>query len=79
MASALPRLLSVKAAAQYCGVSAWTVRDWILAGHLHPVDLPARPPRPGERQRRKFRRILLDRRALDAFIDGRSGSAQGGA
>jgi hypothetical protein len=64
-----PRLLPVAETADYLGVSVWTVREWVAAGLVTPVELPPRPPRNGERQRTRFRRLLFDRLALDAFID----------
>jgi excisionase family DNA binding protein len=39
--SITPRLLTLKAAAQYLGVSYWTARDLILNGTLRPVRMPA--------------------------------------
>ncbi|MGE3507458.1 MAG: hypothetical protein AB7N65_01065 [Vicinamibacterales bacterium] len=50
------RLLDLKAAEVYSGISAWTLRDLIASG-----DLPAvRPPR--------LRRIWIDRADLDRAI-----------
>jgi len=53
-----PRLLSVKAAAAYLGVSGWMVRRLIEEGALQPVQLL-----PGAR------RVLLDVRQLDQLVD----------
>lgn len=63
------RLLNLKEAAQYLGLSYWTVRDYLLAGHLQAVHLPALAPREGERAKRQLRRVLIDRSELDAFVD----------
>ena len=50
------RLLDLKAAEIYSGISAWTLRDLIASG-----DLPAvRPPR--------LRRVWIDRADLDGAI-----------
>lgn len=52
----LGRLLDLKAAETYSGISAWTLRDLIASG-----DLPAvRPPR--------LRRVWIDRDDLDRAI-----------
>lgn len=52
----LGRLLDLKAAETYSGISAWTLRDLIASG-----DLPAvRPP--------KLRRVWIDRDDLDKAI-----------
>lgn len=69
MTGAARRLFDVKAAGEYLGVSAWTVRDWIAAGRIPTVELPSIPAREGDRPRSSFRRILIDRADLDAFID----------
>lgn len=66
-----PRLLDLRAAAAYLSCSYWTVRDWVAAGYLPVVDLPPVRPREGERPRKTLRRVLLDVRDLDAFIEGR--------
>lgn len=55
---AAARLLDLKTAEQYSGISAWTLRDLIASG-----DLPAvRPPR--------LRRVWIDRADLDRAIAG---------
>ncbi len=57
-ARASGRLLDLRAAELYSGISAWTLRDLIAAG-----DLPAvRPPR--------LRRVWIDRADLDRAIAG---------
>jgi hypothetical protein len=50
------RLLDLKAAEMYSGISAWTLRDLIAAGELPVV----RPPR--------LRRVWIDRADLDRAI-----------
>ena len=50
------RLLDLKAAELYSGISAWTLRDLIASGHLPAV----RPPR--------LRRVWIDRADLDRAI-----------
>ena len=66
-----PRLLNMRQAAAYLGCSFWSVRDWILARLLPTVDLPPLRPREGERPRTTLRRVLVDVRDLDAFIEAR--------
>lgn len=68
-----PRLLSLRDAASYCGVSYWTIRDMVLAGYVPTVALPGLRPREGGRAKASLRRVLIDRADLDAFIDGRKG------
>lgn len=65
------RLLDTKAAAAYLHVSEFTARDWALQGFFPVVELPPRRPRVGERQKRAFRRLLVDREDLDRFIEAR--------
>jgi len=65
----VPRLLNVTQAAQYLGVSRWTVRDYILSGLLPAIPLPPLRPREGDRRRMTLRRMLIDRQDLDCFID----------
>jgi excisionase family DNA binding protein len=57
------RLLSLHGAADYLGLSYWAVRDLVHAGTLKPVRLPVGSGR-------ELRRVLLDRRDLDALIEG---------
>jgi len=68
-----PRLLDMRQAALYLGCSYWTVRDWVQAGLIPMVELPALRPREGEPPRKALRRVLIDRVDLDAFIDARKG------
>jgi excisionase family DNA binding protein len=57
------RLIGVRQAAAYLGLSACTVRDLIHSGHLPRVALPGR--RPGE----TMRRVLIDRADLEALVE----------
>ena len=72
-----PRLLNMRQAAAYLGCSFWTARDYILQGLIPVVDLPPLRARPGDRQRKTLRRVVVDRADLDAFIQSRK--RQGGA
>ena len=56
------RLLDLRAAAAYVGVSEWTVRDLKWAGVLRRVRVPV----PGGRDLRK---LLFDRHDLDRLIE----------
>src|SRR5437016_2443400 len=56
--SALPRLLTLKQAANYLQVSYWTVRGWTEAGKLPAVRLPG-----------DGRLIRIERAALDRLIE----------
>ena len=66
-----PRLVNMKGGARYLGVSEWTARDWALQGLFPVVNLPPRRPREGDRPKRTFRRLLVDVRDLDTFIETR--------
>jgi hypothetical protein len=70
--AAWPRLLSVEQAAQYLGISYWTVREFINDGSIKVVPLP-RPETLRQRERRALgdtvRRVLIDRHDLDALVD----------
>lgn len=70
-ATPLPRLLNLRQAADYVGVSYWAIRDWVAAGHLPTVSLPGYRPREGAVARPSLRRVLIDRTDLDAWIDAR--------
>ena len=69
-----PRLLDVHATAAYLSVSAWTIRDWVAAGRLQAVELPALRAREGDRQKARLRRLLFDRAALDQFVSALRGA-----
>jgi excisionase family DNA binding protein len=56
------RLLSLRDAAAYLGLSYWTLRDLVNAGTIKPVRLPLGAGRD-------LRRILLDRRDLDDLVE----------
>jgi len=71
-----PRLLDLRAAAAYLGVSYWTIRDWVLAEYLPVVNLPPLRPREGDRARKNLRRVLIDRPDLDAFIERQKGMGE---
>ena len=63
VSGACPRLLDVRSTARYLAVSVWTVRDWVAAGHLVPVDLP--PLRPREGGYRTLIKYVTDRPGHD--------------
>jgi hypothetical protein len=60
------RLLDLHQAAAYLGISYWTARDLVNAGTIPTVRIPS--VRAGDG--RPIRRILVDIRDLDAFING---------
>jgi len=70
-----PRLLNLRDAAAYCGISLWTMRDLVLAKHVPTVCLPAQRPRAGAAARHTLRRVLIDKHDLDRFIDARKSVA----
>jgi excisionase family DNA binding protein len=57
------RLVGVRQAAAYLGLSVWTIRDLIRSGHLPRVALPGR--RPGQ----TMRRVFIDRSDLEALVE----------
>ena len=57
------RLMNLNEAAQYLGVSYWTVRDLVASGNLPRVRLPS------AHTGRDLRRTLIDQRDLDALIE----------
>lgn len=57
-----PRLLGMKGAAAYLGISTWQVRGMVGAGILRPVRLPVAPGA-------EVRRHLFDRADLDALVE----------
>lgn len=71
-----PRLLDVHDSAKYCGIAPTTIRDYVNAGILHPVPMPGSTIRNKKNGRilttprdRSMRKVLLDVRDLNAFID----------
>ena len=69
-----PRLLDLHRAAAYLGISYWSARDYVLRGLIPTVQLPSLTPREGARAPGSgLRRVLVDRRDLDAFVDGLKG------
>ena len=62
-----PRLLDIKDAAAYLGVSEWSLRSWIADGLIKPIELPS-----VSKTREKNRRLLFDVKSLDVFVDSRS-------
>jgi len=59
------RLLNLKAAGTYLGLSYWTLRDLVVAGHIPSIKIPCPRARDGS----TLRRILIDRKDLDSFIE----------
>ena len=57
-----PRLLDLKAAAAYLGVSPWTVRDLEANGTLRRISIPLGAGRD-------LRKLLFDRQDLDQLVD----------
>jgi len=62
IAPALPRLLDLKGAAAYLGVSPWTVRDLEAAGSLRRVRIPLA-------NGKELRKLAFDRQDLDRLIE----------
>jgi len=58
----LPRLLDLRAAAAYLGISPWTVRDLEANGTLRRVNVPSGPGRD-------LRKLLFDRKDLDQLVE----------
>jgi hypothetical protein len=72
-----PRLVNMRQGAVRLGCSFWTFRDYVLQGLIPVVELPPLRPREGERPRTSLRRVLVDLRDIDAFIETlKSGKAQ---
>jgi excisionase family DNA binding protein len=59
------RLLNLDQAAEYLGISYWSVRDMVQSGMLASVRFPA----PRARDGRTIRRTLIDRQDLDQLVD----------
>lgn len=78
-----PRLMNLHDAADYLGLSYWTLRDYIADGLIPRVNLPC------SRRRRKggivvrragdieARRIYVDRADLDLLVERCKGNADG--
>ena len=70
-----PRLMNLHDAANYLGISYWTLRDYIADGLIPRVNLPCsrRRKKGGAVVRRagdiEARRIYVDRTDLDALIE----------
>jgi excisionase family DNA binding protein len=60
------RVLGLNQAAEYLGVSYWTMRDLVQAGTIPTVKIPSARAGDG----RAIRRILVDIHDLDVFISG---------
>jgi predicted DNA-binding transcriptional regulator AlpA len=81
-----PRLLDINRAAEYLGLSRWSLYDLVRSGLIPLVKMPSvrvdlGPRKTGNPKSRRrvlarpdfrqpLRKILLDRRDLDQFIDG---------
>jgi hypothetical protein len=59
------RLLNLNQAAEYLGISYWSVRDLVQSGMLASVKLPS----PRARDGRTIRRTLIDRQDLDLLVE----------
>jgi hypothetical protein len=59
-----PRVLNVREGAKYLGISYWSLRDLVINGHVPAVRLLC----PRSANGRIMRRLLVDRRDLDALI-----------
>jgi hypothetical protein len=57
-----PRLLDLKGAAAYLGVSPWTIRDLEASGTLRRVNVPLG-------MGKDLRKLLFDREDLDQLAD----------
>jgi len=57
-----PRLLDLKGAAAYLGVSPWTIRDLEASGTLRRVNVPLG-------MGKDLRKLLFDREDLDQLVD----------
>jgi excisionase family DNA binding protein len=69
-----PRLLALKEAAEYLGISYWLIRDWVIDGTLRPVRLPgSRLKKQGRlianSKDHAMRKIMVDRNDLDQLIE----------
>ena len=72
----VPRLLDLHGAAHYLGVSYWMMRDLVNGGQIQAKRLPCLytwnaqlKTRVPAKHGASVRRILIDRKDLDAFVD----------
>jgi hypothetical protein len=65
------RLYDLTAAARYLSLKPWTLRHMVYAGQVPTVALPS--PRSGVG--RPLRRLLFDKRTLDALVDNGGAAA----
>ena len=65
-----PRLLDIRSAALYLGVSTRTIEQWIADEILRPVQMP------GMGRTLKLRRVLMDRQDLDELIERQKKAAR---
>jgi predicted site-specific integrase-resolvase len=68
-----PRLMTLRRAAEYMGVSYWLLRDYCLDGTLKPIRLPGSRLKKNGRlvansKDHLMRKIMLDREDLDRLI-----------
>jgi hypothetical protein len=59
------RILGLHDAAEYTGLSYWTLRELFVCGKIPSILIP----NPKFNDGRSLRRILIDRKDLDDFID----------
>lgn len=75
-----PRLFDVHLAALYLSVGESTIRDYVSAGLLVPVEMPGSTLRDrggaviASADRRRIAKLLFDRADLDGFVDERKQS-----
>jgi hypothetical protein len=71
----LPRLLGVREAAHYLGISEWSLREWVASGVVPQVRVPL--PSTTKRRGDTCRRVLIDRYDLDSLISGWKANGKG--
>ena len=70
-----PRLESIRGAAEYLGVSTWTLRDYVAAGILRPISLPGGRLKSNGKDvaaaspSRTIRKLLFDIGDLDKLVE----------
>jgi hypothetical protein len=67
-----PRIFDLHQAADYIGVSYWTMRDLVFAGMVPTVKIP----NPRTKDGRVIRRTLIDRNDLDQLVEQNKETAQ---